>query len=278
MSWIDGHLHLWDPERLDYPWLESVPALHRAFGPGQIDFGRHQISGAVFVEAGGRPDQNLAEVAWVETLAESRPGLLGIVAHAQLEDPAGRDEMIASLAERPLVVGVRRNLQDEASGFALSDEFVNGVRTLADHDLSFDVCVRRQQLPEVVDLVERVPEVTFVLDHLGKPPVASGDRAPWRDILHRLAAHPNIVCKLSGLTTEADHATWKEADVLPYLRDALALFGPERCLFASDWPVATLATTYERWVDTVETAIADLTIAEQESVKAGTARRVYRLS
>ena len=278
MSWIDGHMHFWDPKRLDYPWLESVPPLNRSFGPEDLDTGRHQITGVVFVEAGGRPEQNLAEVDWVESLARSWPGLLGIVAHAPLEDAAARGEALAALAGRPLVVGVRRNLQDEPPGFALTSEFVRGVRLLADHGLPFDVCVRHWQMGEVADLVGRVPEVTFVLDHLGKPPVVSGRRGPWRDELRRLAGHPNVVCKLSGLTTEADPERWQEAEVLPYLQDALALFGAERCMFGGDWPVATLATGYERWVDVVAEAISGLSEADQEAVRHGTARRVYRLS
>ena len=278
MSWIDSHMHFWDPGRLDYPWLENEPALNRPYGPERPDSGRHHISGVVFVEAGRRPEQCLAEVEWVDSLAQTRPGLLGIVAHAPVEDAAGRTEVLAALADRPLVVGVRRNIQDEAPGFALAAEFVRGVRSLARYGLAFDLCVRHWQLAEVAALVGQVPQVTFVLDHLGKPPVATGGRERWRDDLRRLAAHPNVVCKLSGLTTEADHATWDEADVLPYLRDALTVFGAERCMFGGDWPVATLATGYERWIDVVSAALADLPAADQEAVMSGTAQRVYQLN
>lgn len=277
MSWIDAHLHLWDPGRLDYPWLAGEPRLNRPFGPGDLDPGGHELSGAVFVEAGCRSEQSLAEVEWVDSLAQAWPGVLGIVAHAPLEDPAARGEMLAALRERPRVVGVRRNAQDEAPGFLLDGDFVSGVEALAEHGLTFDVCVRHQQLPEVIELAGRVPQVTFVLDHLGKPPVATGPRAPWAEQLRRLAALPNMVCKLSGLTTEADHAAWQESEVLPYLRDALDLFGAERCMFGGDWPVATLATGYGRWADLVAAAIGHLNTADQDAVRSGTARRVYRL-
>ena len=278
MSWIDSHMHFWDPGQLDYPWLDSEPALNRPFGPDQADPGRHLISGVVFVEAGRRSEQSLAEVEWVDTLAQTRPGLLGIVAHAPLEDEAERGAVLAALSGRPLVVGVRRNIQDEAPGFALTDDFMRGVQALAEHGLTFDLCVRHWQLAEVAKLVGQIPQVTFVLDHLGKPPVATGRRARWRDDLQRLAAHPNAMCKLSGLTTEADHATWHEGEVLPYLRDALMVFGADRCMFGGDWPVATLATSYERWIDVVAASLAALPAADQEAVMSGTARRVYRLA
>ncbi|HEV2634650.1 MAG TPA: amidohydrolase family protein [Actinocrinis sp.] len=277
MSWIDSHMHFWDPERLDYGWLESEPALNRAFGPDLPDSGRHLISGVVFVEAGRRSEQSLAEVEWVDSLAKTRPGLLGIVAHVPVEDAAERGELLAALRARPLVVGVRRNIQDEAPGFALAGDFVRGVRALAEYGLVFDLCVRHWQLPEVAGLVALVPQVTFVLDHLGKPPVATGRRAQWRDDLERIAAQPNVACKLSGLTTEADHENWHEGEVLPYLRDALMVFGADRCMFGGDWPVATLATTYERWVDVVAASLAALSATDQEAVMAGTARRIYRL-
>jgi L-fuconolactonase len=153
-----------------------------------------------------------------------------------------------------------------------------GIRLLADHGFTADLCVRDRQLPEITDLVARVPQVTFVLDHLGKPAVRAGRLDPWREHLRRLAGHPNVVCKLSGLGTEADPARWRPGDLLPYLRHALAEFGPDRCLFGSDWPVATLATTYDRWVAVVLEALAGHPSAHRELVLSGTAARIYRLT
>jgi L-fuconolactonase len=274
---IDAHLHFWDPGELAYPWLAGLPAIHRPFGPEDLDTGDRPLAAAVFVEAGGQGATDFAEVDWVERIAERWPTLAGIVAYAPVERGADAAGHLAALADRPLVVGVRRYVEDAPPGAAFDDSFVAGVRGLARHGLTFDLCVRHDQLPEVAVLVRRVPEVTFVLDHLAKPAVRAGLLDPWREDLSRLAALPNIVCKLSGLTTEADHAGWTEADVLPYLRHALAQFGPGRCLVGSDWPVATLATTYRRWLDVVGAALAEHAAAERAEVFAGTARRVYGL-
>jgi L-fuconolactonase len=274
---VDAHLHLWDPRRFRYPWLAELPALDRPFGPAALDTGGHRLTGAVFVEAGRVPAQALAELRWVEEIAAGLPVLRGAVAHADLERGPGVAADLRRLAAMPLVRGVRRNAQDEPPGFATSPGHVDGVRLLADHGLTADLCVRHSQLPEVTELVARVPEVTFVLDHLGKPPVHAGGPDPWREHIRRLAAHPNVVCKLSGLTTEAGPGPWRSRDVLPYLRHALAEFGPDRCLFGGDWPVATLTTTYDRWVAVVHEALAGLPPAHREQVLAGTATRIYRL-
>lgn len=275
---VDAHLHLWDPQRLDYPWLAETPDLRRPFGPDDLHTDGHEITAAVFVEAGRRDAQAFDEVEWVAEIARRWPVLRGVVAHAALERGADVAADLRRLASVPLVRGVRRNVQDEVADFAVADGYVAGVRLLAEHGFTADLCVRHHQLPAVTELVARVPDVTFVLDHLGKPAVADGLTEPWREHLSRLAGHPNVVCKLSGLTTEANWGTWRAGDVLPYLRHALAEFGPERCMFGGDWPVATLATRYGRWVDVVVDALADRSPADRDRVLRGTATRIYRLS
>jgi L-fuconolactonase len=271
---IDTHLHFWDPTRLRYPWLEALPALLRPFRPDDLETGVHTPVGAVFVEAGGQGPMD--EVAWVESLARSWP-VRGIVAQAPLERGAGVFDHLAALAARPLVRGVRRNVQDEPPGFALADDHVAGVRRLAEHGLTADLCLRHHQLPEVTDLVRRVPEVTFVLDHLAKPDIRAGGWEPWRTDLARLADLPNVACKLSGLTTEAA-SDWRPADIEPYLRHGLAVFGPDRCMVGSDWPVVTLAADYAGWCDLVAGVLAGRPAAERAAVLVETATRVYRLA
>lgn len=284
MDVIDSHLHFWDPARLDYPWLAEMRPLRRAFHPDDLDTGPYRFSGqtyrlvaAVFVEAGGCGAHATAEIDWVEELAERWPTLRAIVAYAPLERGADAAEAVATLARHRLVTGIRRNVQDESPGFTATDDFTAGVRLLADAGLTFDLCVRHHQIAEVTELARRVPEVNFVLDHLGKPDVAGGRLEPWRTDLARLAELPNTVCKLSGLATEAAPG-WADADALPYLRHALAVFGPDRCMFGGDWPVATLATDYPRWVGVVAAALADRPEADRRAVFAGTARRVYRIA
>lgn len=272
---IDSHLHLWDPAVHEYPWLADEPDLDRAFGPSQVDAGRHDIDGFVVVEAGCRRGQ--AELGWLGRLAMTWPRMRGIVAQAPLELGQAVAPLLAELAQHPLTVGVRRNVQDERAGFMLAEPMVAGIRLLAVHGLPFDACVREHQLRELAELVDRCPEVIFVLDHLGKPAVAQHRRQPWLDDLASLARRPNVVAKLSGLTTEADHVRWRPADIVPYLSHALEHFGPARCMFGSDWPVATRATTYERWVELVLGVAAELPDVERSAIFAGTAVRVYGL-
>ena len=273
---IDSHAHFWDVERLDYAWLRAFPAIDRTFLPSDVDRGRHRLDGFVFVQADCADHQAMAEVDWVAGLASSVP-VKAIVAHAPLERDTGVGQHLAALARHPLVTGVRRLIQGEPPGFATDASFVERVRSLATHDLTFDICVTHEQLTEAEQLVARCPDVLFILDHLGKPDVAGRRLDPWRAQITALAARPNVMAKLSGLATEADPEHWTSSDVAPFLRHALSEFGPARCLFGGDWPVATLATTYERWVDTVLAATSDLSDAERDQVFAGTARRVYRI-
>jgi L-fuconolactonase len=277
MRLVDSHVHFWDPQVLSYPWLADLPALRRPYRPADLGAAADLVAAAVFVEAGCRSDQATAELAWVETLASGWPVLAAAVAHVPLELGVAAAGAVQAVAARPLVTGVRRNVQDEPAGFMTEPRFVAGVTLLADAGLTFDACVRHHQLPELTRLVDRCPTVTFVLDHLAKPAVKDGTREPWQQQLAELAARPNVFAKLSGLTTEADWDAWQPVHVWPYLDHALQVFGPERCMFGSDWPVARLATSYERWLDVVREVLSGYPEADQQAVLAGTAARVYRL-
>ncbi len=275
---LDSHVHFWDPHRLHYPWLAAEPALNRTFGPADLAAARRSDGGGVLVvEADRAPEEAEAEVDWLTGLVRAGAPVRGIVAHVALEQGLGCRATLARLAARPLVVGVRRLVQDQPVGFALSPGFVAGVRQLAEHPFPLDLCVREHQLAEVTELVRRCPEVTFVLDHLGKPAVGRTPLREWARDVGRLAAMPNVACKLSGLTSEADRAASTSADLLSYLRHAVAAFGPARCMFGSDWPVASLTTTYGSWLDTVREAVADLGAADRDRIMIRTAEAVYGL-
>lgn len=274
---IDAHVHLWDPARHDYPWLADQTALRRAFQPDDFDADAdtHEVAGVVVIEAGARPDQAMAELAWIEELATRWPAIQGFVAHAPVDRGRAVTPWLAQLTTHQLVRGVRRIAQDEPPGFLTSAEFVAGVAGLAAFDLPFDACIRQHQLSELTQLVDRCPEVTFVLDHLGKPEIRQQRHQPWSDELAALANRDNVYVKLSGLATEAGGHDWRPADLIDYLRHALAVFGPHRCLFGSDWPVATEATDYGRWVEVVCDALAGQPAAE---VFTDNAARVYKLA
>ena len=175
---LDSHVHFWDPRRISYPWLSEAPDLDRPFTPGDFAALRPMNSSAIFVEAGRAEQHAAAEIEWVRAEADQYPWVVGAVAHVPLEDPASAETTIRRYADDPLVVGVRRNLQDEPAGFMEQADFRAGVRQLGDVGMPFDACVREHQLPELSRLADACPQTTIVLDHLGKP--KSTDPGPRR--------------------------------------------------------------------------------------------------
>jgi len=252
-AFVDTHVHLWDTKRLHYPWLADLPSLNRPMLPVDFSAAASAVTPSkfIFVECACDPNQRAAEVEWISGVAKSEPRLKGIVAHAPLELGKAVRKDLERLARNPLVKGIRRNLQGESHDFLNQAGFIEGINLLAEFGFTFDLCVRGSQLGAVSELVRRTPNVTFVLDHFGKPDVRGGGFASWSRALRPLADCHNVVCKISGLATEANCAHWRAAELQPFFAYAFACFGPDRVMFGSDWPVATLATTYDRWVETV---------------------------
>ncbi len=274
----DSHIHFWQPERLRYDWLVELPALNRAFLPQDLAQAAASVplERIVFVQADCAPSDGLREVAWVSGLAKDEPRIQGIVAFALLEK-TDAGVYLTELRRNPLVKGVRRLIQGEDISFATRPDFVRGVQLLADFDLSFDICVRHEQLEAVTEMVRQCPDVQFVVDHCGKPPIKAQALEPWATNLQRLAEHPNVTCKLSGLVTEADRESWTAADLQPFIDHALKTFGPERLMFGGDWPVSELATNYARWVKTVAEATHDLSDTEVDGIFFSNACVFYHL-
>ncbi|KZE91139.1 amidohydrolase family protein [Microbacterium sp. TNHR37B] len=287
MRILDSHLHLWDPAALPYTWLEG--RLLRRFGPEDYrraldetaatdGVARPVARSAVFVQAESAPHRSLDEVDFA-TAAAVEAGIVGIVARAAIERGDAVGDELDALASRPLVVGVRRLIQDEPPGFAHSDAFVAGARHVARRGLTFDACVRWHQLDEVSELAVRVPDLPIVVDHLGKPPLGSAPqdveaRLAWERALRRVAAHPQVRCKLSGLPAESGADTapgaWEHA-----LDVALDAFGPDRLLFGGDWPVSWPHAAWERAVRTwAEGRVPDALPA----ILAANAERFYDVS
>lgn len=277
MRFTDSHMHFWDRAVLHpYTWLHEVPSIAHPHTPETI---RHEAGPdlpdkIVFVECGA---PWLDEVAWVEHLAAREPRIRAIVAKIAINAGPRTFADIAELQKHPLVRGVRHHFEPEAADYCCRVEFITGVRQLAAAGLSFDLCCKHPQLPAVVELVRHCPDVSFILDHGGKPGIRTGLMDPWREHIRALAALPNVACKLSGLVTEADHATWTAAQLRPYVNHLLECFGPLRLLYGGDWPVAKLACGYSRWLHLVRGFTAHLTAAEQDAIFNGNAARIYRI-
>jgi len=277
---VDSHVHFWNPQRLNYPWLASVPALNRSFVPDEYAqaTGVANIGKMIFVECGCEPSLNHEEVKWISGLAARETRIKGIVAHASLEGGTVARTELALLAANPLVKGVRRNLQGEAGAdYCLRPDFIAGVRALAEFNFSFDLCLVPRQLPAVIELARRCPEVRFVLDHCGKPAIREQHFEPWATQLKSLAALPNTFCKISGLLTEADWANWTPAGIQPYLQHAVDSFGFDRVLFGGDWPVLQLAGNFPRWLDTVLAGLPTAGEAGLQKLFQTNAEKIYHV-
>lgn len=278
MRVVDTHAHFWDVEKLTYPWIEKGSPFDRSF---HLDDYQRASAGLpiermIFVECDAAARCSIAEAEWVAGLALIDPRIQGIVARVSLLED-GAMATLEAMAEMPLLRGIRDNIQGHAPGFALQDGFVRGVQAVHSRGLHFELCLKHHQLDETIELVRRCPEGQFVLDHCAKPDIKAGLRQPWRSQIRDMARLPNVVCKISGLVTEADWETWQADDVLWYARAATEAFGPDRIMFGSDWPVNEVAGGYARWFDLAEALAAPWTKSERDGFFRKNAERVYRL-
>jgi L-fuconolactonase len=280
-SFVDAHVHFWDGARLPYPWLADVPAIAGPHTPVELvaAAGGCPPAAIVFVESAVAPAHALDEVRWIEALAAQGAAVGAIVAQVALDRGAETEAALAALAGQARVRGVRHNLQDypDPEGF-LRPAFVAGVREVGARGWTFDLCVRHAQLPAAAALARACPGTTFILDHAGKPDIRGGRLDPWRADVADLARLPNVVCKLSGLVTEADPAAWTAAALRPYVEHLLSCFGPGRLLFGSDWPVVNLAASYPRWLAVALELLEPLSQTERAQIMSENARRIYRLA
>ncbi|MET8144975.1 amidohydrolase family protein [Sphaerisporangium sp. NPDC005288] len=278
---IDAHHHLWDTAARDYPWLSgaAMAPLRRPYGLADLRRGcaARGVEHTVLVQTVGETAETEEFLA---TAAASDGLVAGVVGWADLTAPdvAGELMRLRSLPGGELLVGIRHPVQDETDPKWLYREDVrHGVRAVGQAGLAYDLLVLAHQLPAARDLVRDLPGVRFVLDHAAKPPIASGAVEPWASEIKALAASPNVMCKLSGLVTEADWHDWDAPRLAPYAEHVLGCFGTDRVMFGSDWPVCELAASYEQVVDLAGELTAGLSAAERELVFAGNARVAYDL-
>lgn len=276
---VDTHVHLWHPKQLRYPWLKQVPLLNRPFLLKDYNaaIGDLEVESMVFVQCDTHPDDGLKETSWVTSLAAADPRIRGIVAWAPLEVGNCVATFVEKLAEESLVKGIRRLIQGESVDFCIQPNFIDGVKTLSRHRLSFDLCIYHPQLANAIRLVEQCPDVQFILDHIGKPDIKNQLFEPWKQEIKVLADFPNVHCKISGVVTEADHENWSLDNIQPYIDHVIACFGFDRVIYGSDWPVSTLATDYKRWVETLQKTVSGCTPEELRKLFHDNAIRFYKL-
>jgi L-fuconolactonase len=278
MRIVDAHHHLWDLAVRDQAWTADVPALRRSFLLSDLEplAAAAGVSATVLVQTIHAVDETPEMLA----LAETSDLVAGVVGWTDVTVPNFGErlsELLSGTGGRGLV-GIRHQVQELPDGGWLTEpETLRGLRQLASAGLAFDLIVRADQLPDCVAVARAVPDLRFVLDHLGKPRIASGEREPWASDIRALAELPNVTCKLSGMVTEADVERWTTADLRPYSDLVLEAFGPDRVMFGSDWPVSTLGAGYPQVVETAMQLTSELSESEREAVFGGTATTVYGL-
>ncbi|MBT5874682.1 MAG: amidohydrolase family protein [Candidatus Latescibacteria bacterium] len=273
---IDSHQHFWKVERGDYDWMSpDFEVLYRDYLPEdllpQID--AHQIDRTVLVQAA----QTVAETEFILGLAEGNDRIAGVVGWLDME----ADDFEAQLARyraNPKLVGIRPVIHDISDdSWMIRPKVLNSLKHLADQDFPFDFLTYSRHLPYVIQVLEEVPDLRAIMDHISKPEIKAGNMAPWQELMSEVASHPNVYCKISGMITEADHDSWSFIDVIPYMRHVCDSFGHERIVYGSDWPVCLLAGSYDEVIGLAEQFSANWSEEEQRKFFGDNARAFYKL-
>ena len=270
---IDSHQHFWTLARRDYGWLTpDLTALYRDFLPNDLepDLPAHGVVGTVIVQAA--PTE--AETLLLLELAANWRTARAVVGWVDMTSDAG-PRRLEHLAQNPLLRGIRPMMQNESDpDWMLQATVGASFLAIEANGLTFDALVQPHQLQTLTRLIDRYPDVPVVIDHGGKPAIATGGYQPWADDIRALSARPQVMCKLSGLLTEAGPRT-TDADLRPYVEHLLDCFGPARLMWGSDWPVLTLAGDYGGWITQARRLLQGLSADEQAQVFGRTAASFY---
>lgn len=277
---VDAHLHIWDPDRAEYSWLgPELSPIDRAIPFDEIapTLSRLGVDGVVLVQAA----DNAADTALMLDAAADHPEVLGVVAWVPLDEPDAAAAQLDALHASGVVCGIRNLFHARSREWARSAVVERGIGLVAAADLPLDfVTASPAALADLPEIVEQHPGLRLVIDHLGKPPVGgeADERDEWRRLLAAAAANPSTHAKLSGLYASAGPLdSWTEDSVRPFLDDALELFGPDRLMWGSDWPIAVLAGGYERMRDAIHRLLDGLSPFERAAILGETAMHFYGL-
>ncbi|HYG18244.1 MAG TPA: amidohydrolase family protein [Ohtaekwangia sp.] len=272
---LDAHQHFWKFNAQRDTWItKKMSVIRKDFLPDQIKplLDRHHIAGCISVQA----DQSEDEIAFLLSLAEQHRFIRGVVGWVDLRSENLADRL-AHFSQFKKLKGFRHVVQGEPKGFLSDPAFIRGVKLLAQFGYTYDLLIYHHQLEEAVVFLEQVPEVRVVVDHIAKPSIATKAYAPWAAGMAAVAAFPNVSCKLSGMVTEAPWDNWKPGDFTPYLDRVFNVFGAQRLMYGSDWPVCLLAGSYKQQYDIVSAYIKELSVTEKLAILGENARRFYNI-
>jgi L-fuconolactonase len=271
---IDAHQHFWKFNPLRDAWItEEMSALRRDFMPEDLapELAANQMEATIAVQA----DQSEEETRFLLDLAKAHPQIAGVVGWVNLTAPNIR-ERLRHFSQFPKLCGFRHIVQGEPDDrFLLREDFLRGIACLREFDFIYEILIYPKQLPAAVEFVQIFPEQPFVVDHMAKPLVKEREIASWSRHMRSLGTAPNVYCKVSGLITEGNWKNWRPEDFHPYLDVVFEVFGPDRLLFGSDWPVCLLAGSYRRVKGLIEDYVRDRPQSEKDNLFGGNAERFY---
>jgi L-fuconolactonase len=276
---LDAHHHFWDPATADYPWLtDELATIRRAFGPADLapELEAASVEATVLVQTRSSLDETVEFLA----AADATPFVHGVVGWVDLTHPAVADTIARLRAGRGgnRLVGIRHQAHDEPDpDWLVRDDVIRGIEAVGRAGLVYDLLVRPRQLPAAVALARRLPDVRFVIDHIAKPPIANGELEPWASLITPFGELGHVACKISGMVTEAEWSSWTARGLQPYVDHVLDVFGPDRLLFGSDWPVCLLAASYRDVVAAAHETLAELSESDRAKVFGRTAAATYGL-
>jgi L-fuconolactonase len=280
---VDTHQHLWDLNRFRLPWVKQGDPLARSFVPEDYRKATEglDVIKSVYMEVDLAPEQQQAEADYIVDLCKGgeTPTVAAVVSGRP--GTGGFARYATQFKGSKYVKGIRRVLHvpETPAGTCLSKEFVRDIRLLGELGLSFDLCVRAPELPDMDRLVGECPDTRFILDHCGNPKVEERgkERAQWRKDMEVIAKRKNVVGKVSGILASAKPGHWSAEDLAPIVDHVLAVFGPDRVMFGGDWPVCTLAATYRQWVEALKAIVKERPQIEQKKLFHDNAVRFYGL-
>jgi L-fuconolactonase len=275
---LDTHQHFWKPDRGDYHWMTpEIPILARDYLPDDLrsELRKAGVSQTILVQAA----QTVDETDFLLKLAEETDFVAGVIGWFDLEDENFPKAYQEKQQRHPKLIGVRPMLQDlPDDDWILREKVVKNLSYLADQSIVFEFLTYTRHLPFLLQVLERVPRLHAVIDHISKPEIKEGKLEPWKELISGVARHENVFCKLSGMVTEANHNNWTPEHLRPYIQHVLNCFGEDRVVFGSDWPVCLQAASYAEVINALRTVVADrLSPSGLTKLFSKNARQYYRI-
>lgn len=272
---IDSHQHFLNPDRIKYRWMKPDMPLAKNFLPPDLKpyLQNNEIGKTILVEAADSEEEN----KFLFQLAEEYDFIAGVVIWLDMESPQF-EKALSQHLKKPKFVGIRpmiESIGDER--WMLRPTVKKSFGVLEEQEICFDFLTHPKHLPYALEILEEFPNLRAVINHISKPAIKDNIMEPWAELMEKVAAHDNVYCKLSGMITEADHSAWKPADLAPFIQHVINVFGPDRCMFGSDWPVCLLAGSYDDGFNALRQNLSNLSSSQLQDIFMGTAMRFYRI-